>query len=153
MTTPTPTITYTATSSPIPPHTHTPTPPHTPTPTPTPTPAQSTLLGLVWEDRNRDGRRDEGEPGIPGLLVTLKPAATHLLSPQKDRYATADADGLYRFEDVVPGAYALEIQTLPRHWPTTATRVTVAAALHQTVEVNFGFYRAPVVRYLPVMLR
>ncbi len=141
------TTTYTESSSP----THTPTP--TPSAAPTATPAQSTLLGLAWEDRNRDGRRDEGEPGIPGLLVTLKPAAAQLFSPQKDRYATTDADGAYRFMDVAPGVYTLEIQDPPRYWPTTAARVNVAAALHQTAEVNFGFYRAPVVRYLPVMLR
>jgi hypothetical protein len=42
---------------------------------------------------------------------------------------------------------------LARHWPTTSISVTVTAALHQTAAVNFGFYRAPVARYLPVMLR
>ncbi|MCX6033193.1 MAG: hypothetical protein NT169_28400 [Chloroflexi bacterium] len=161
--TPTSTSSATATASPTGTVTTTPTPTSTSTGLPTATatstatatatPAQSTLLGLAWEDRNRDGRRDEGEPGIPSLLVTLKPAATQLLSPQKDRYATTDADGGYRFMDVAPGAYTLEIQDPPRYWPTTATRVNVAAALHQTAQVNFGFYRAPVARYLPVMLR
>src|SRR3989304_10272917 len=30
------------------------------------------LAGLVYEDRNQDGSRDPGEPGIPGVVVCTR---------------------------------------------------------------------------------
>jgi hypothetical protein len=39
------------------------------------------------------------------------------------------------------------------YWPTTASSLTVYLFLHQTMRVDFGFYRAPVLVYLPVVVR
>ncbi|MCX6033192.1 MAG: Ig-like domain repeat protein [Chloroflexi bacterium] len=139
----TPTATASATASPT----------ETPTVTPTPTPVESTIEGLVWEDQDRDGQRDAGEPGIAGLVITLRPGTTQWLGVARERTTLTDAAGRYRFTDVVPGVYIIQAEDPARYWPTTAASVTIISAPHQTLEVNFGFYRAPVARYLPVMLK
>ena len=71
--TPTSSRTPTATRTP----TITPTPTRTSTPghVPTPTPFLSTIAGYVWEDQNRNGGRDAGEPGLAGVKVALDPPA------------------------------------------------------------------------------
>jgi hypothetical protein len=49
------------------------------------------VAGLVFEDRNQDGSRDPGEPGIPGVSVCTRSDCT-----------LSDAEGLYEVE-VRPG--------------------------------------------------
>jgi len=49
------------------------------------------VAGLVFEDRNQDGGRDPGEPGIPGVSVCTRSDCT-----------LTDAEGLYEVE-VRPG--------------------------------------------------
>jgi hypothetical protein len=77
----TPTPTPTATRTPAPTRTRTPTPPPAPTqtllPSPTPTatpspppaPTPSAIWGIVFLDRDGDGRLDPDEPGIPGAVL------------------------------------------------------------------------------------
>jgi hypothetical protein len=57
---------------------------------------------LVWEDLNRDGIQDEGEPGVPGVIVNLHDASDTMIAT-----LTTDADGKYVFQ-VPPGAYRIE---------------------------------------------
>lgn len=47
--------------------------------------------GIVFLDRNANGRRDAGEPAVPGVTVQVGTG-----------YATSDADGRYRVWDLVP---------------------------------------------------
>lgn len=54
----------------------------------------------VWVDENRNGLQDEGEPGLPGVAVTLYDSGGNELS-----MTMTDADGFYRFEDLAPGSY------------------------------------------------
>ncbi len=124
-----------------------------PTVTPTLTPAESTIEGRVWEDQDRDGQQDPDEPGIAELAITLKPWSVGWLRLDEGRTTTTDAAGRYWFEDVVPGSYVIQAEDPARYWPTTSVTVQLVAALHQIMEVSFGFYRAPVARYLPVMLK
>ena len=49
------------------------------------------LAGLVFDDRNQDGSRDPGEPGIPGVVVCTRSDC-----------ALTDGEGLYEV-DVEPG--------------------------------------------------
>jgi hypothetical protein len=121
--------------------------------TPTATPPLATVHGFAWEDQNRDGRRDPGEPGIAGLLVALRPAVTPLLSARGERRVTTDATGYYRFEDVALVTYIIRAERPARYLPTTDASLTVTPGQHQTLEVNFGFFRAPIVRYLPLIQR
>ncbi len=65
---------------------------------------QSTTIGdLVWQDLDRDGIQDVGEPGFEGATVNL-------LAPQGFTVldtTTTDVNGMFSF-DVAPGLYRLE---------------------------------------------
>ena len=157
--TPTPTRTGTASVTVTP--TGTPTASVTPSPTATPTrtatvpgtatPSLSTVEGIVWEDQDRDGQHDPNEPGIAGVAVILKPVVTRLFETQGERRTLTDATGYFRFADVVPIAYVIRADVPALYWPTTSASLTISPALHETLEVSFGFYRAPMARYLPLM--
>ena len=86
-------------------------------------------------------------------MVALRPAVTPLLSARGERRVTTDATGYYRFEDVAPATYIIQIEVPARYWPTTNASVTVTPGQHQTLAVNFGFFRAPMVCYLPLIQR
>ena len=51
------------------------------------------VSGYVFEDMNQNGMKDEGEPGLEGLIVMLADASS---MTQAD---TTDADGEYEFID------------------------------------------------------
>ncbi len=91
------TATPTPTETPRPTATATPEPPATHTPVPTPPPGPGTLHGYVWTDLNGDDRRRPEEVYV-GVMVTLR-----------DRQTTTDERGHYRFDDVEPGEYELEV--------------------------------------------
>jgi large repetitive protein len=57
------------------------------------------LAGAVFFDKNANGQRDAGEPGLPGVTITL--------SGDAGRTAVTDADGRYRFVGLVGGNYAV----------------------------------------------
>jgi hypothetical protein len=58
---------------------------------------------FVFQDLNRNGLQDDGEPGIAGVLVDL-------VATDGSYFATAvtDATGHYLFTDVPPGTYYLQ---------------------------------------------
>ncbi len=75
---------------------------------------RTTAIGnLVWFDSNGNGARDEGEPGIPGVTVTLRDSSGNTVTTTQTL-----ADGSYAFNDVTPGTYSLRI-TLPAGYATT----------------------------------
>jgi hypothetical protein len=78
----------------------------------------------VWVDENGNGQQDEGEPGVPGVTVTIYDATTNqpvLLGGQPYTDIT-DAEGYYLFVDLPPGDYyvVFDLTTLPDGYvPTT----------------------------------
>jgi hypothetical protein len=61
---------------------------------------------LVWCDLDDDGVLDDGEPGLPGILVTLICAGPDGIQGTEDDFVDSqvtDADGMYLFTDVPPG--------------------------------------------------
>jgi len=72
-------------------------------------PPPASLAGSVYLDINRDGVRGPGEPGYPGVTVLLQGTST--TGRTVHRQAVTDSDGRYRFEDLEPGYYRLELQT------------------------------------------
>jgi hypothetical protein len=54
---------------------------------------------FVWSDVNRNGRQDPGEPGLPGVPVSLGTTKTDSI-----RTATG-SDGRYMFEGLPDGKY------------------------------------------------
>jgi protocatechuate 3,4-dioxygenase beta subunit len=79
----------------------------------------ASLAGSVYLDINRDGVRGPGEPGYPGVTVLLQ--GTEASGKAVRLQTVTDSDGRYRFEDLEPGFYRLELQTeIPNTQPGRA---------------------------------
>ena len=61
---------------------------------------------FVWEDTDADGIQDSGEPGFPGVVVTLYDKMGNVVA--KD---TTDANGEYWFDLLSPGDYTVGFTT------------------------------------------
>ncbi len=149
--TPTPTLTLTPTSTPYVP-TPTPTPTYTPTPTwpptptpipsPTPTPTKTPALpavigGKVWQDTNRNGLVDSGEPALAGVkILLLRPDGT-LLS-----IAFTQADGRFVFPGLAASTYVVREEDPPGFTSSTPNEVTVSVQPGETWNLTFGDYPA-----------
>jgi len=59
----------------------------------------STIGDFVWYDLNRDGLQDSGEPGVPGVIVTLYNAANLAIGS-----AVTDGNGYYLISNVPAGS-------------------------------------------------
>ncbi|HZB74785.1 MAG TPA: SdrD B-like domain-containing protein [Solirubrobacteraceae bacterium] len=77
-----------------------PTPPAPPAPEP---PAPAVLAGVAWDDVDRDGARDPGEPGRAGVAVELWDAARTAAVTA----TTSDLDGRFSLAAPAPGEYRL----------------------------------------------
>lgn len=84
---------------------------------------RGTISDFVWADQNNNGRIDAGEPGIPGVTVTLRGkdyqwnGSAYVLRNDYDASpltTVTNASGLYSFGDLNHGEYELSV-------PTTAT--------------------------------
>nr|MBC7245551.1 DUF11 domain-containing protein [Chloroflexota bacterium] len=71
------------------------------------------LGNFVWYDDDRDGIQDVGEPGVPGVTVTLYTSLGAVVA-----VTTTDANGLYLFEYLPPDDYYL-VFTLPNGYVFT----------------------------------
>ena len=145
----TPTATYTPTT------TRTSTPTRTPTPSPTPTfspsPYPGSIEGFVWEDVNRDGQQQAGEPAIAGVKVVLSPLG-RAMAVGLDAETLTDAAGFYRFLNVSSGEYVLTLPEMAGFWPTTGFVTTVRANPTTAVRADFGYYRPPSWQFLPLVV-
>jgi len=93
------------------------------------------LQGLLWHDRNRNGKKDPGESSLADWQINLTGAAT--------RSTKTDTAGNYRFENLGPGTYKVSEVLKPR-WrqtfpaaPDTAY-VVVLAAGQAVRDLNFA---------------
>ena len=69
----------------------------------------ASLSGSVWLDADNDGVRDAGENGIAGVSVAL-PAGTVDALGNAVAAVVTDANGNYRFDDLLAGTYAVSEQ-------------------------------------------
>ncbi len=151
------TVTLTATLTPM--VTATATSTVTPTATPTATaipptvPVYRVVDGSVWQDDNRDGLRQPGEAAMVGILVTLRSAGASGRMTQVEQQTTTDANGYYRFADVAAGAYLLSVPAMAGLWPTTELQIQVSVSTNSAVRADFGYYRPPVWRYMPLLMQ
>ncbi|MCB0704182.1 MAG: T9SS type A sorting domain-containing protein [Saprospiraceae bacterium] len=76
---------------------------------------------FVWEDLDADGAQDAGEPGIPGVQVTL--TGFDALGNTVVLFTMTDANGFYLFTGLAPGSYKLTFQT-PAGYITTLLDAT-----------------------------
>jgi protocatechuate 3,4-dioxygenase beta subunit len=81
------------------------------------------LGDLIWAD-DGDGVQEDGEPGIPGAIVTLlgedgEPTVVHYdgtpVAPQ-----ITDSEGHYLFDNLIPGEYSIQVQ-LPEGYGSAVT--------------------------------
>jgi hypothetical protein len=109
----------------------------TPTVTVTPTPSTGSVEGLAFNDLNKNGKLDAGEPGVADAVMSM----SDLLTP--DKYlATSEASGLYRFTDVNPGQYTLKQKSPPPGFkPNVAFALVVPVQANSTwnLGTNIGF--------------
>ncbi|OQX12316.1 MAG: hypothetical protein BWK80_43840 [Desulfobacteraceae bacterium IS3] len=65
-------------------------------------PAETVAVsGRVFNDLNKDGIRNTGEPGLEGVRVILSDSAGNTLE------SVTDKEGFYTFGEVIPGSYTL----------------------------------------------
>ena len=76
---------------------------------------------FVWEDVDGNGLQDEGEPGVAGVGVTLFQVDPAGGAAVEYAAAVTDADGLYLFEGLPPGAYyvVFDLATAPEGFVAT----------------------------------
>lgn len=60
------------------------------------------LGDFVWADLNKNGLQDAGEPGVPGVTVTLRNQAGTVIDTR-----FTNASGYYSFTDLVPATYSV----------------------------------------------
>jgi len=68
----------------------------------------------VWNDLNRNGIQDAGEPGLPNVTVAIYTAGGTLAGS-----TVTDSDGRYLFSDLLPGDYYLQF-TAPAGYALSA---------------------------------
>lgn len=74
----------------------------------------------VWWDADDDGTADPGDGPMVGVTVRLFGG-----SGEAVRSARTDGRGRFRFEDLAPGEYAIEVEPPTGYEPATATSVDV----------------------------
>ena len=79
---------------------------------------------FVWNDINKNGIQEAGEPGIAGVTVRLLNGTTSAIIAT----TTTDATGKYIFNDVPAGSYKVEFVTPAGYTTTTKLNSDVAAS-------------------------
>jgi hypothetical protein len=125
----------------------------------------STVVGIVWFDRNQDGDRDPGEWPLPGVRVELRTASTAstastvgivstVATARGTRAAAIEAgppstvtgaDGGYKFDGVTPGSYQVTASVSAAGFGYTSDSdgaadwsVTVTTTGSSTAQANFA---------------
>jgi hypothetical protein len=89
----------------------------------TPPNTTNTLGDKVWNDLNKNGIQDAGEPGVPNVTVRLLDGAGNPVNnpttPGKPYVTTTDANGNYKFVDLIDGNYIVEFANIPAGYSFT----------------------------------
>ncbi len=115
-----------------PPVTFTPSP--TPTATPTPQVLAGSITGTVFNDLNRNGSWDNGEPPLAGAVINLRTPQGTLVRTQ-----TTGSSGVYTLNNVPVGTYLL--QEIPPSGYGGGVQIGVQIAAGATFTQNFPNYR------------
>ncbi len=102
------------------------------------------ISGMVWDDVNRDGVVDGGEPGLPNVDVALYAGACSDLNFTPVQSQTTGSDGTYSLTapDAAPYCVRVDENTLPADYGTTASQNPQDVDLSSgplTAPVNFGY--------------
>ena len=112
----------------------------------TPPTGKGSVTGVVFNDKNLNGTRESGEPGLFGFEVDLTTLGSDYKCGTSDDVEVAtvdtDANGAYSFWDVTAGTYCVRILqgSIPQGFtPTSPLAVRVEVTAGGNVKVNFGF--------------
>ncbi len=97
--------------------------------------AFSSLSGHVYLDRDNNGLQAADEPGIPDVKLAL--SGFDFLQNAIQRQTTTNADGLYKFGNLLPGTYAVT-ETQPSPYRDGKDTVGTGATNNPTATDN-GF--------------
>ena len=100
----------------------------------------ASLGDTVWHDRNHNGVQDQGEPGVPGVRVTLFDVNGTTIAT-----TTTDADGHYGFTGLKPGTYVVGF-TPASGWFVTTSSVGNDHSVDSDADVVTGQTRPIVLR-------
>jgi hypothetical protein len=103
---------------------------------------------LVWRDSNGNGVQDTGEPGIPGVLLSLSSGSYGVIQT-----AMTDANGNYLFSGLCAASYSVAVTTPQGYVATTSlvgsdrskdsnaspSSVTLGSNSTADLTVDFGF--------------
>ncbi len=87
-------------------------------------PANGSIGDYVWNDINKNGIQEAGEPGIAGVIVRLVNATTNAIIAT----TTTDVTGKYIFNDVTAGDYKVDFVTPAGYTITTKLNGNVTAS-------------------------
>ena len=88
----------------------------------------------VWEDLNKNGIQDSGEPGVPNFTVKLYNSSTLSVLQTK----VTDSQGKYLFNDVPAGYYFIKFENLPSGYTFTSKDAGMNDFLDSDVDVLTG---------------
>lgn len=105
-----------------------------------------TISGQAFNDSNRDGVKNAGEPGLQGVTIQLDLGADGTV----DATATTDAGGNYSFSNLGPGVYRVRAAPPSGYIQTTATPPDIVANSGVNVSgVDFGNFNCAAVNCQP----
>ena len=92
-----------------------------------------TIQGVVYQDWDQDGARDDQEPTLAGALVTL-----HDIHGIERGQVMTELDGAFAFGNLAPGAYILEEEDAMGYSTLGENESLIALVAGQTIDVAFG---------------
>lgn len=93
----------------------------------------ASLGDRVWDDRNKNGVQDLGEPGISGAKVTLYDAEGNEIAS-----TLTDSSGLYQFGNLPPGRYTIGFERPRGGYVFTAQFQGANTGADSNANVNTG---------------
>ncbi len=119
-----------------------------PPPTPTPQPT-GRFNAFVWNDLDKDGRRDLDEPPLAGATIVIYDS-----TGQNELYRKlTGGDGYARFDLPAPADYVVSMIPPWGMAASTPTEYSVVIRVDVELEIPFGSYDASKKVYLPQILR
>jgi PKD repeat protein len=105
---------------------------------PIPLQPQTWIMGSVFNDKNKNGRREPNEGGLSGIAFSITGEGI-------SREIRSGTNGKF-IADLRPGKYQVELieNSLPeRYEPTTPSNVSITTREYGRTEVKFGVYQKP----------